>query len=895
MTRTIDRAIWTSAAILSALFLPSIFHQPIGWAPAALVTILAIAAALRPYEALLVFAALGPLATMVFVLVRTADSNVRYHEATALAFLGGFAVRRLFSPRPSPLPPWLYVSVTALLALVLASGVVSAAIMVVEEPAWPLMQLLRNLLVENYLVLSNPITAAGLFAEGLLMLLAVADLCDGVPARRRDVARMLIIGAAAAAFLNIVRIVALALAREDPWGTFLGFMAGLRVNIHYSDLNAAGSYFAMALFVAIGLMRDSRVLAITCAGLIAAGLWMSGSRTGLAAVSIVVIAWGLRTLWRGQRRRFAVAGVTMVMAASVLVGVYYPRDRNATAAVAYQIRASLAKGALDMARAEPVFGVGVGRFYARSIDYTPRQHINPRENAHNNFLQVLAELGLPGLLLFVSLIGLALREGLRWARESAIVAGALAGVAAYLLTCLAGHPLLVDAAAYPFWIALALAVTPLMPSAGVSRRSMGVIVAVIIAIAASLPWRLVRADEHADLENASAGFSLWQREADGSRYRWTGGRATFFAPSSPTAVLLPLRAGTAASSPVEVRILVGERESARVTLQAGGGWTTARLQLPGRTDARFVRIDVDVSINGVARPADVKTTDTAGVLMVGRPQYLYPVAAGDYDADGRKDVAVFRPIGVSHVMGSATGTATETAWGLPGDIPVPGDYDGDGKTDHAVYRPSSSAWYVLRSATGTGVDTFWGIAGDVPVPADYDGDRKTDLAVYRPSIAVWYIVPSTTGTAYAVHWGLSGDLPIPADFDGDGKADPTVFRPSTRAWAQLRSTTGAGFAVVLGATGDLPFAGDYDGDGKADPTVFRPSSGAWYQLRSMDGAWFGGYWGRAGDVPIVGDYDGDGKADLTVFRPSTSTWHQLRSATGIGFAIVWGIPGDLPM
>jgi hypothetical protein len=53
-----------------------------------------------------------------------------------------------------------------------------------------------------------------------------------------------------------------------------------------------------------------------------------------------------------------------------------------------------------------------------------------------------------------------------------------------------------------------------------------------------------------------------------------------------------------------------------------------------------------------------------------------------------------------------------------GDITVPGDYDADGKTDLAVYRPSTRTWFIRpSSASGTTVSYQWGLDGDVPVAA----------------------------------------------------------------------------------------------------------------------------------------------------------------------------------
>jgi hypothetical protein len=58
-------------------------------------------------------------------------------------------------------------------------------------------------------------------------------------------------------------------------------------------------------------------------------------------------------------------------------------------------------------------------------------------------------------------------------------------------------------------------------------------------------------------------------------------------------------------------------------------------------------------------------------------------------------------------------------WGLSTDKPVPGDYDLDGKTDIAVFRPSTGIWYVLKSTNGAMLAQSWGMEGDVPVPSAY--------------------------------------------------------------------------------------------------------------------------------------------------------------------------------
>ncbi len=183
-----------------------------------------------------------------------------------------------------------------------------------------------------------------------------------------------------------------------------------------------------------------RLLASATALLMAATVLLSQSPQGLVGLAAALFC--LAALWRWQTLLLlpAGAGAAAIWLASIgtprLADMLFSLDDYLGFGVA--LRLDMWSRALDMLRDMPYTGIGLDTFPHMIWDFYPGFALGPEPHSHNLYLQVALDLGLPGLVVFLGIVGIWLWWTLKaYARASdshvrAVLAGSAAGVIAFL-------------------------------------------------------------------------------------------------------------------------------------------------------------------------------------------------------------------------------------------------------------------------------------------------------------------------------------------------------------------------------------------------------------------------------------------------------------------------------
>jgi hypothetical protein len=318
--------------------------------------------------------------------------------------------------------------------------------------------------------------------------------------------------------------------------------------------------------------------------------------------------------------------------------------------------------------------------------------------------------------------------------------------------------------------------------------------------------------------------------------------------------------------------------------QAGTGIVTVVNPAPGGGSSNLAFFEVTA------------TTPTAIMFEIRTytPTNTNSLVAGDFNGDGKLDLAVSTGATLSILLGKGDGTFNVTTFPTTAQFVgtlVVGDFNGDGKLDLAFPDPFHNLVHVLLgngdgtftevSTTAVGTDPVWAAAGD------FNGDGKLDLAVVnRAGGNVSILLGNGDGTFSrkpSVKVGTKPNAVTVADFNGDGKLDLAVVNSGSNNVSILLGAGDGTFILKSSpATGASPYgivASDFNGDGKVDLAVTNTCGNAlscsplaYGSVSILLGAGDGTFTVTSKVLtayrkPLgiaAGDFNADGKADLAV-------------------------------
>jgi O-antigen ligase len=313
---------------------------------------------------------------------------------------------------------------------------------------------------------------------------------------------------------------------------------------------------------------------------------MTGSRTAVAASGLVgvLVLVRLAVSYPSYSVRVASAAGAALAVGTAFLLVF--RTTGGTPSEAVNVRWLFLQTTARMLSEEPAFGVGIGQYSLWSAHFAPPalfQFWRP-DNAHNNLAQIAGELGLIGLATFLIVLATPFRMRSNASSAPSLRGPLIAGLAAFILTWLGGHPLLIPEVSSPFWITLGVTAA-LVVSDSKPNRSAGIVGIAAALLLLSIPFRVGAKSAQLDFSRVSYGVSARQLMTSRSR---------LFVPASESRVALPLRArGASDGEPVEIDVFVDGSASETITL-TDRNWRRTPIDLSRDSSRRFHQIDLRI-------------------------------------------------------------------------------------------------------------------------------------------------------------------------------------------------------------------------------------------------------------------------------------------------------------
>jgi len=265
------------------------------------------------------------------------------------------------------------------------------------------------------------------------------------------------------------------------------------------------------------------------------------------------------------------------------------------------------------------------------------------------------------------------------------------------------------------------------------------------------------------------------------------------------------------------------------------------------------------------------------------------VAVGDFNADGRPDLAVANQgsSNVSILLGNGGGGGTfqaavnYAAGSGPVSVAV-GDFNGDGSPDLAVPNGNSATVSILLGNAPPNAGTFAApvnyAAGSIPrsvAVGDFNADGRPDLAVVNSNSAnVSILLGNGDGTFLpAVNYaaGIGPVFVAVGDFNADGQPDLATANSGNNVSILLGNGNGTFQGPVNYSVGTSPQSvavGDFNADGWPDLAVANANgNNVSILLGNANGTFQPAVNYAAGTSPrsvAVGDFNADGRPDLAV-------------------------------